>query len=247
MTNRIFLNHWRLGGIEIRHTLGHEERDKGWGTYINKATNKEVRIPEPIDSSKTPFEPLILLVPPALLGTHEDTIGDPNDPQWIPKGRKESGFSEIDLSRGWDGSPIAVAAFAVCRENEIIKSDIYPDIYRVLSANGGMGVLDTLEYGDLGILDGHHRVKMAAESTTQRLKYVPVQLIPFLYDASVVLDTWHNDDCVWTAEQVFECLKTTNKFADAKRTKFGIRGTDSVIRRILDTQPHLRIPLENLI
>jgi len=243
----IFSEHWRLQNIKIEHTFGEQQMRKGWGTYIDKVTGNEIKVPETIDSSKTPFGPLILFIPPKYLGTHENTIGDPNNPKWVPPGRKESGFAEIDFSIGWKGSPIAVAAFAICRGNIILDRSIYNSLYNVLSKNGGLGILDTLEYGDLGILDGHHRVKMAEESLNLSLKYVPVQLIPYLFDPSVVLDTWHNDSNVWKGEQVFECFKIPDKFADAKRTKFGVRGTDGIVRRILDTQPNITIPLENLI
>lgn len=232
----------RLKGLKIIHSEGKQQRQRGWSSVHGKGD-----IPEAIDSSKTPFRPLILLVPPKLLGTHEDTIGDPNNPKWVPDGRNESGFAEIDFSNGWDGSPIAVAAYTLCKGNGILNTQVYSSIYRALVTKGGMGIIDSLIYGDLGVLDGHHRVKMAAESLTQRLKYVPVQLIPYLFDNSVVLNTWHSDGNIWTAEQVFECFKTPNKYADAKRTKFGVVGTDGVTRRILDTQPSIKIPLKSLV
>lgn len=235
-------NHERLQGVEIVHSYGTDVRKKGWETYIDKDTRDEVMIPETIDSSKTPFEPLVLLVPPEMIGTHEAT-----DPDYIPReGEDMRGFGGISFESGWFGSPIAVAAFCTCQGNEVIQNDIYQSIYQALSKNGGIGVLSELKFGDLGVLDGHHRRRMSAEGMI-RLKYVPVQLIPYLIDESVILDTWHNDGNVWTAEKVFECFKTPDKYADAKRTKFGVRGTDGIIRRILDTQPSIYIPLENLI
>jgi len=236
----ILHEHWRLQNIKIEHTHGEKIQQRGWGSVLRPDGEYDL-VSETIDSSKTPFEPLILLVPPELLGTHEAT-----DPDHIPvEGEEKRGFEGIDLSNGWDGSPLAAACFAVCKGDEIIKSDIYPSIYRTLLSHGGIGILDDLVYGDLGVLDGHHRRRLAAEDQP-RLKYVPVQIIPYLYDPSVILRTWHYDGKVWKAEQVFECFKIPDKFADAKRTKFGITGRDGITRRILDAQPDIHIPLEDL-
>lgn len=235
-------NHERLRGMEILHTFGETTRAKGWDTYVDRLSGQEIQIEETIDSSKTPFEPLIMLVPPEMIGTHEAT-----DPDYIPReGEDMRGFGGINFESGWMGSPIAVSAFCVCRGNEIVANDIYRSMYRALTNKGGVGVLSELNFGDLGVLDGHHRRRMAAEGPI-KLKFVPVQLIPYLVDESVLLDTWHNDGNVWTAENVFDCFKVSDRYADAKRTKFGVRGTDGITRRILDTQPNVFIPLENLI
>lgn len=231
----------RLQNISVEHSFGREMLERGWysvllpdGTYETKG--------ETSDSSKTPFEPLILLVPPNLIGTHEAT-----DPDHIPTEKEDKrGFEGVDFSQGWNGSPIAVACFAVCEGDKIIRSDIYPGIFKALSAHGGKGILDDLEYGDIGVLDGHHRRRYAAEGPV-KLKYVPVQIIPYLYDPSVKLETWHLDGNCWEAQRVFECFKVPDQYADAKRTKFGVRGTDGITRRILNTQPNIKIPLKYLI
>jgi len=235
-SEKIIFENWRLQGINISEL--HGENKRGWytrGTHL---------VPESADSTQTPFSPLILLVPPRLIGTHEDVIGDPYNPSFVPPGYATSGFAGIDFSNGWKGSPIAAAVYAPCLGNEIINPDLPINLISTLSANGGLGILDDLEYGDLGILDGHHR-RALAEAIG--LKYVPVQIIPYLFDPSVILDTWHDDGVVWTAEQVFACFKIPGLFADAKRTKFGILGRDGTPRRILDAQPHIEIPLHNLV
>ena len=235
------LGHERLRGIEINHSYGSDTRAKGWNTYLDVNGN-EIQVPESINSSSTPFRPLILLVPPELIGTHEAT-----NPIYVPSANEDQrGFSGLNFDSGWHGSPIAVAAFTKCKGNEIIDNAIYTSLSKALSAKGGVGILSDMKYGDLGVLDGHHRRKMAAEGYPL-LRYIPVQLIPYLADSSVVLDTWHDDREIWTAENVFKCFKNKNQYTDSKRTKFGIIGTDGVTRRILDAQPEIHIPLENLI
>lgn len=232
---------WRLNNISIEHTRGEKTLPRGWSSVLNPDGTYNLTS-ETIDSSQTPFKPLILLVSPQLLGTHEAT-----DPDHIPSEDEDKrGFDGIDFSEGWNGSPIAAACFAVCEGDNIIKSDIYPSIYKALSEHKGIGLLDDLQFGDIGVLDGHHRRRFAAEGSL-RLKYIPVQIMPYLYDPSVKLETWHLDGNRWKAEQVFKCFKIPDAYADAKRTKFGVEGTDGVVRRILDTQPNVRIPLENLI
>jgi hypothetical protein len=235
----------RLRNIVIKDTDGTKKTARGWSSVLVKDKDGERYDPlveETQDSTKTPFKPLILLVPPELLGTHEAT-----DPDHIPvEGEDKKGFEGIDFTNGWNGSPLACACFAICNEDEVVKSDIYPSIFRRLTANKGVALLDQFEYGDFGVLDGHHRRRYAAEGPI-RLKYVPIQIIPYLYDCSVVLRTWHADNNYWKAQRVFECFKKPDDYADAKRTKFGVVGKDGIIRRILDTQPNVTIPLHDLI
>lgn len=237
----IRFNDERLQDIVIEHTHGERNLERGWNSVL-KLDNTYNTVEETVDSSKTPFEPLILLVSPELLGTHEAT-----DPDHIPvDGESKRGFEEIDFKNGWNGSPIAAACFVVCDGDRVLKSDVYPSIFNALVRNGGIGILDQLNYGDIGALDGHHRRRFAAEGPI-KLKYVPVQIMPYLYDDRVKLKTWHLDGKCWTAQRVFECFKVSDRYADAKRTKFGVVGTDGITRRILDTQPHIYIPLKNLI
>lgn len=251
--DRLEFNSERLRNIAIMHSRGEKALARGWGSVLMPDKETYIKSPELIDSSQTPYETLLLLVSPEFLGTHERC--DPDD--HIPTGEEpKRGYEGIDYSPGWDGSPLACACFAVCKENEIIESSIYPDIHkRLLEHLGNLGVagvaaavldLDQKDYGNIGILDGHHRRKYAVEGPI-KLKYVPIQIIPYLYDGSVVLRTWHADNEYWNAEQVFACFKDPEKNADAKKTKFGVIGKDGVIRRILNTQPYITIPLEDLI
>ncbi len=190
-----------------------------------------------IDSRLSPIETHILLVPPELVGTHEAVIGNPKNPHIVPEGFDHSGFAEIDFSNGWDGPAVAVATYTPV---------IYENLTTSLRRNGGSGLISDFEYGDLLTLDGHHRRAMAEEGNL-RLKFIPVQLIPYPFHPSVVLGTWHHDGVVWTSEQVFACAKDKSRVADAKRTKFQIVGADGQTRRILHMQPDLHIPLEGLV
>lgn len=224
--------HPRLENIQILETSGDRTRARGWHTHRDRS-GQEILVEETIDSSQTPFDPLILLVPPQFLGTHEATHAG-----WIAEASTDQfGTSRLDFEDGWHGSPIAVTA---------ANQEIYQNLANQLKSLGEIGLLPQFKYGDLGILDGHHRVKMALQGKT-KLSYVPVQLIPYLIDDCVIMGTWHNDGKILSPESIFRYFKHPKLLADTKRTKFGIRGKDGVIRRILDSQPEIHIPLENLL
>lgn len=216
-------------GLKLQVDLDHPRLQQ---ITVSDAVDEE----KGIDSRISPIEPVFLLVPPHLLGIHEATIGDASDPSLVPEGHDHSGFSEIDFSEGWSGPAIAVAASS---------EEIYHFLYESTQKGKKMAFFKDFEYGDLGILDGHHR-NTSAENGPTKLKYVPVQLIPYPMDKSVILGTWHHDGVCWTAEQVMECFKDPNKVADAKRTKFQIEGKDGNLYRILHLQPNVEIPIEDL-
>lgn len=235
---------WRLVDIEVTHTDGSTEQAKGWDSVIN-ANGKTDNKSETINSLKTPFKTFVVLMDPKMLGTHEDT--------------DEDNLKTIDFSKGWNGP--AIAGIVVPDG----KGGIYEKMLNaVTDANDvTLAILGDVGYGKIGIADGHHRQKVASEgqqdgyktaiskairqAIKQGLQYVPVQIIPFGTDPSVVLDTWHSDGKVWTPEQVYECFQDSAKMADAKRTKFGVTGTDGVTRRILSALPNVKVPLENLL
>lgn len=168
---------------------------------------------------KCPFEPLIALVPPQLLGTHEACLAD--------------GYGDIHFESGlWDGSPVAVGAYS---------EKIYENLAERLSE--GAKVVTDVEYGDLGILDGHHRTDLAIRKLA--LRFIPVQVIP-LEHSGVVLGTWLENFVPLTVEQVRSYFKRPDEHVQPKTTKFQITGTDGRTRRIRDMQLRIKIPLENL-
>lgn len=188
------------------------------------------------DSRKSALKrPLILLVPPGCLGTHEKTIGNPFKPDEIPPGYKKSGFAGIDMDSGWHGPPVAVAAYS---------KQIYIEIAKVLLRKGKIGLIEELELGDLGVLDGHHRRELAI---TKRFKFIPVQLIPFPYNPHIFLGTHRDDGIIWNANQVRTCFTEPYLLADEKRTMFQMVGIDGKARKIRHLQPHVHIPLANLV
>ncbi|MBI4973715.1 hypothetical protein HZC27_03845 [Candidatus Roizmanbacteria bacterium] len=77
---------------------------------ISRAFESDITPEDSVDSNQSPIETYILLVPPRLVGVHENTIGDPFRPEYIPPGHRYSGFADINLSNGWNGPAIAVAA-----------------------------------------------------------------------------------------------------------------------------------------
>jgi hypothetical protein len=184
-------------------------------------------------SWRAPFPPLILLVPPEQVGTHEET----NPPNPITEEDfSTGGFRDINLTDGWVGAPVAVAAHQNGEGNVI-----YPQIAEALSFSPtGIGVLETLAYGDLFALDGHHRRKR----TEHEGLLVPVQVFPFPHP-NVHLDTWHDDGRVLSPREVFVHAKNPDSHVEAKRTKF-IAVTGGLSRRIRDAQPILHIPKANL-
>jgi len=201
---------------------------------ISRVFVYSIKSEDTIDSNHSPIEPYILLVPPSLIGVHESTIGDPTRPQYVPPGHDNSGFTGIDLSTGWHGPAVAVAAQT---------PEIYENITTVLKNKGGLGMLSEIDYGTLVTLDGHHRLEMAI---ALNLAYIPVQIIPFPHK-NVVIGTWRDDGYIWAPDTVLECGKIPKWKAPEKRTKFQVKGKDNVLRRIRNIQPCVDIPLSSLI
>lgn len=201
--------------------------------HISRAFLPDSKPEDTVDSDQSPIETYILLVPPKLVGVHENTIGDPFNHNYVPPGHKHSGFAGIDLSNGWHGPAIAVAAQT---------SKIYDDITNVLKNKGGIGLLSELDYGTLITLDGHHRLEMAIALGWE---YIPVQLIPFPHK-NVVIGTWRDDGYIWTSNTVLECGQIPKWKAPEKRTKFQIKGKDDILRRIRNLQPLVHLPLLSL-
>lgn len=210
-------SHWRLADIQVSR-------------YFEKADKQE----DTTDSNLSPIDTYILLVPPHLIGNHEGTIGDPLNPTYVSPGYDRSGFAEIDLSTGWGGPALAVAAQT---------PEIYKNFDNILIHNGRLGLISELDYGTLVTLDGHHRLEMAI---ALRWKYIPIQLIPFPQHKSVILKTWNDDGYIWSPDTVIECGQVPNWKAPPKRTKFQMIGKDGIARRIRHLQPYVHIPLKNL-
>jgi hypothetical protein len=231
----INFNNERLKGILFEHTYGKDVREDGFHSTLDGH-----KVPETIDSSKTKEPPLILIVPTDLLGTHEMT----NPPNPVTDADfAGGGFSKIDFSNGWHGPPIAVAAYSEYKGDTPIRENLYKKIKNKFPKEGGIALLEDFEYGDFGVLDGHHRLEQARHDG---LDYVPVQVMPPLTDTSMIRSSWYQHIKPPTFESIFRCFKEPALHFKAKITKFGVKGTDGVIRRILSAQPKAHVPLANL-
>lgn len=177
--------------------------------------DSEIKIEETELSLLSPFPACIVLTLPELIGTHENTIPE--------------GLKGIDYSEGWKGPAIAVATL-----NE-----------RLLDKLGeGVHVVENIEYGDMGVLDGHHRREVAE---IEGLAYVVTQIFP-LISPHIIIATWLDNFTPLTPEEVASYFKDREKVVTPKATKFQILGNDGVARRILHMQPNIAIPrniLEN--
>ncbi len=193
---------------------GVEGRSRRLGLEKREGKIDFVEIVETPTSMASPFEIRIVLVNPHLIGTHERCVPDFD-------------FSQISFEQGFDGPPISVGEF-------------HPGDYFYNNLVEEMSVLDNLEYGDLGVLDGHHRLEKAKRLG---LSYVPVQLIP-LRHPSLIIGTWLDNYVPLTVEQVVAHFKQPDMHVLPKATKFQVRGTDGSVYRIAHIQPTLRMPIE---
>lgn len=163
----------------------------------------------------SPFPICLLLMLPDLIGTHEAIDG-------------HSGQNP-DFVRGWNGSPIAIAA----AESDRIFDQLGEGVHVIESG---------LEYGQFGVLDGHHR---RAKSEAMGLRRIPAQLFP-LRCADIVIGTWDPSQPLLSKNDVVACFADPNLVFDLKATRFQVRGTDGTLRRIKDYQPRLAIESASL-
>lgn len=176
---------------------------------VVKYHDQNIRMEQTQGSRVSPFPICIVLTLPQLIGTHEGT--------------KKEGLEGIDFSQGWNGFPIAAATL-----NE-----------RLLDKLGeGIHVVEHIDYGDIGVLDGHHRREMAERS---RLVYAVTQMFPLMHP-KVLINTWLENFAPLTPQEVAQYFKQKGKVVKPKATKFQIQGNDGVLRRIAESQPHVRVP-----
>ena len=167
-------------------------------------------------SRYSPFSPRILLVDPWKLGTHEECVEGYN-------------FSEIDFSEEYRGPAIAVA-----------QEDGSDALY--LDGKDSGPIYDVSEYGDLGVLDGRHRLE---KSRLLRWPLVPIQIFP-VRDPRLVLGTWLQDFEPLKIEDVLTYFKHPDLHVLPKATKFQAVGTDGNLYRLSEIQPQVRISAKAL-
>ena len=184
---------------------------------------KGIRVVNARNSKLAPYTSQTFLLPPQFLGIYEKIL---------KKGERGADFSgEIDFSNGWNGAPLAIGAFS----KEIHKK-VMPGLLN------GPTLIRKLIMGDLGIIDGHHR---KVEAERGNFRYVPVQLFD-MDNKNMVLGTWIKDFEPLTVKEVRSYFKK-NEFVPPKATKFQLIGKDGNLYRIMDLQPNVIVPLENLV
>lgn len=176
---------------------------------VVKYHDKNISLEHTAGSRQSPFPVCIILTLPERIGTHEAT--------------KQEGLAGIDFSHGWNGFPIAVASL-----NQRLLDEL----------GEGVHVVERVDYGDIGVLDGHHRREMAER---QRFAYAVTQMFPLMHP-QVIIGTWLENFTPLTPEQVAQYFKQKGKVVKPKATKFQIKGNDGVLRRIAESQPHVRVP-----
>lgn len=175
--------------------------------------DEEIVINETANSQLSPFESCLILALVKEVGEHEGINADNLD--------------EINFSNGWKGAPIAVAA----------QDD---DLFEKLGA--GLHIVEAMNYGDLGVLDGHHRL---TKSKIEGFTYVVTQLFPLIHP-NVIIDTWLENYSPLTAEQVKKYLKTPRSVVPPKATKFQVIDNNNQKRRIMEIQPNVSVGIKTL-
>jgi hypothetical protein len=127
---------------------------------------------DPTETSySNPFPLCLVVMKPELIGTHELT--------------QPKGLEGINYSRGWNGAPIAVAN----PHDDHLIEELGPGIHVVESG---------LEYGQFGVLDGHHRREVAERDGLLR---VITQLFP-LCSPNIIISTWLENFTPLTPDEV---------------------------------------------
>lgn len=144
-------------------------------------------------SEHLPFPRYIFIVDPNLLGTHEAFISEKS--------------SKLDLTQGWYGDPLSVTSFS-------------PRLLNAL-ADPGIYTINGLVYGELGLLDGHHRRQAAIFQGSK----VVVQL--FLPDnPNLVIETWSENDIAPSLEMIKIAFQNEDTVFPPRATKFKMLHTD---------------------
>lgn len=109
-----------------------------------------------------------------------------------------------------------------------------------------------IEYGKIGIADGHNRLAALKELDVQgklRTRFIPVQIIPVRKPEIVAIKVDNAGEKIWSIEQIESCFQEENKtMQDSKNTShFEVVFSDGIWRRISEAQPDIEILLSELI
>lgn len=159
-------------------------------------------------SQKLPFPRWIFLVDPNLLGVHEKAI--------------EKKASSIDISKGWYGNPLAVTSFSERFKASLPLSGVY--------------TLKNLKYGELGVLDGHHRHQAAIKNNL----LVPVQYFPIEHP-SIVIETWNGEGESLSIGDIKMAIEDPNFTFPPRATKFRMIHDDGERYGLTNFQAHFHL------
>lgn len=156
-----------------------------------------------------PFPTWLFITRPEPIARHERFIEDK--------------LAKINMSNGWKGNPLAVTSFS----ERLLSATREPGIY----------ILEGLEYGELGILDGHHRHEVAMRNNS----LVVAQLFP-MDTPQLVIRTWDGTGTPLTKEEVKTVLLNPDLYLPPRATRFGIVEENGNIDGLPAFQPHVTLP-----
>lgn len=188
------------------------------------------KITQARNSNKTLLIPKYLVVDIYKIGTHE-----------IANNVHENQTSDVVeslIKYGYKGPAISVFE----TENDSFYESISKNTFDRFE----------IEYGKIGVADGHNRLAALKELDVQgklKTRFLPVQLIPARKPEIVVIKVENDDEKIWTIEQIESCFEVDDKtMQDSKNTShFEVAFSDGIWRRIREAQPDIEIPLNELI
>ena len=167
-----------------------------------------IQIREKEKSFALPFPVRIFITNPHPIARHENFI--------------EEKLSKINMINGWKGNPLAVTSFS----ERLLSATQEPGVY----------ILDGLEYGELGILDGHHRHEVAIRNNT----LVVAQLFPM--DApQLIIETWDGTGVPFTKEDIKTVLLDPELYLPPRSTRFRLIEENGESDGLPAFQPHVTL------
>lgn len=108
-----------------------------------------------------------------------------------------------------------------------------------------------LDYGQIGIADGHNRLeslKVLDRLGLLKDKYIPVQIIPGRKPEVAAIKTLNDTDVPWTIKEIEACFTDKNKTLELDNTShFEAAFSDHRWRRVREAQPDIVISKEDFI
>ncbi len=168
-----------------------------------------ITIREKEKSFSLPFPVWIFITRPQKIARHERFIEDK--------------LAKINMANGWKGNPLAVTSFS----ERLLSATQEPGIY----------LLEGLQYGELGILDGHHRHEVALRNNS----VVVAQLFP-IATPQLIIETWDGTGTPLTKDEVKTVLLDPELYLPPRTTRFRIVEENGDCDGLPAFQPHVTLP-----